>query len=77
MLNTVAPLPDLFSLSRLLCIAVFVPELHGDFVGGEGEELFTAFGISILGRGRGLVMGFREVEGLPQAVVQLVLPFLG
>ena len=55
MLNTVTPLPDLLSFSRLLRIAVFVPELHGDFVGGEGEELFAGVGcwFSISGRGRG------------------------
>ncbi len=50
MLNTVTPLPNL-----LLRIAVFVPELHGDFVVGEGEELFAGAGcwFSISGRGRG------------------------
>lgn len=50
MLNTVTPLPNL-----LLRIAVFVPELHGDFVVGEGEELFAGVGcwFSISGRGRG------------------------
>lgn len=40
MLDTVAALPKLLALSRFVGVAVFVPELDGDFVGGEGEELF-------------------------------------
>lgn len=35
--QTIAPLP----LHPVLCILIFVPELHGDAVIGEGEQLFA------------------------------------
>lgn len=41
MLDPIAPFPDSFSLSRFLCVAILVPELHGDFIVIKSEELFT------------------------------------
>jgi hypothetical protein len=37
MLQTITPLPG----HTVISVAVFIPELHGDLVVGEGEELFA------------------------------------